>query len=130
MYSIIYGAEINDLNHVKLALADDPRSINGRDRALGVTALHIAAGDGNRSLVEYLVEQPGCKLDIEDYKGRTPALLAIIVGRDDIADIIHSAIIRKIETQFPEGVSFVEGEHKKDAPIVVPFTKPPRPNEP
>jgi hypothetical protein len=87
-YSIIRGALRNDFDEVRAALAEDPGCINERDARMGVTALHITAGNGSLRLVEFLCEQPGCDPFLLDQAGRLAGFMAVVVGRMDIADRI------------------------------------------
>lgn len=129
VYSIFRGARRNDLVEVENALNADSQCINAQERGLGPTALHIAAADGNKALVQFLMSQPGCRFDIEDQHGRTPALLAFVVGRDDIADIIYSAILNDLDVKFP-GDSFDANTLLDESAAVLSFQRAPRPKDP
>lgn len=99
--SIFRGAERNDLGEVRNALSIDRSAINMQDR-MGLTALHIAAADGNKTLVKFLLDQPGCRFDLVDVHGRIPSVLAYMVGRDDIVGLIANAMAEDLRRRFPE----------------------------
>lgn len=126
-YSIIRGAENNDLDEVQKALAADYSAIGDIDEVSGATALHIAAADGNLPMVRYLIEQRGCRLSAEDKAGRNPAFLAFVIGREDIVDIICKKMADELSQDFSDlrrrRVNPGSGE-------VVDFSKPPKPNSP
>ena len=87
-HPIIRAALSNDINAAKCALAEDAECINHQSDKMGVTALHVAAGNGNMSMVQFLCEQPGCDPYIQDYAGRLPCYMATAIGRLDISDVI------------------------------------------
>lgn len=82
--NIIRGATNNDLDEVKRALEADPNCINETEPNVGVTALHIAAFDGNYEMVDFLCDQPCIDIHKEDNLGRSPQWAAYIIGRNDI----------------------------------------------
>ena len=82
--NIIRGATNGDLEEIKEALRRDPACINEVDPEIGVTALHIAAFDGNFKLVDFLCAQPGVDAYVYDKLGRTQWFAAHSIGRDDI----------------------------------------------
>lgn len=86
--NIIRGATNADLDEIQRALSLNPDCINEVDKNIGVTALHIAAFDGNYDIVDYLCEQPGIDIGIFDKFGRSPYWAAHIIGRDDIVERI------------------------------------------
>jgi len=87
-HSIIIGALVHDIVEIKRALQEDADCINHVDDVLGVSALHIAAADGNSALVDFLCKQPGCDPHLLDRQGRRAAFLALAIGRPDICDAI------------------------------------------
>lgn len=89
--NIIRGAENADLEEIKAALLENPNCIN-EVCISGLTALHYAACDGMYSIVDFLCDQPGVDIGVLDIFGRTPYLLASIVGRNDIHDRIMKTI--------------------------------------
>jgi ankyrin repeat protein len=119
---IIEGAQQNDLGKVEAALELDPPCVNACDPRSGLTALHIAAADGNRSLVRFLLSRADCAFSPEDRLGRTPVQLAYVIGRDDIVDDICSSMAADLSRRFPE---LNEAE---EFPPSIPV--PPRPAEP
>ena len=129
-HSILRGADRNDLAEIETALATDPQCINAKDEHIGVTALHIAAADGNKSLVEFLIKQPACQLDVEDAAGRTPAMLAFLIGRDDIVGLLASATSRELQAQFPELRNAPQRAKSRSSGKSLILPKPPRPKEP
>ena len=94
--NIIRGAIKADLEELQSALIENPNCINDTDPATGVTALFIAAIDGNYSIVDFLCDQPGIKVDIMDKFGRTAYMAAIEIGRDDILERIMRDTNRSI----------------------------------
>ena len=91
-FSIIEGALRNDWDEIRGALAENPECINQRDPRMGVTALHIAAGDGNLPLVQFLCEQEGVDSAAIDAAGRRPIQLSIAIGRPDITTLLCRAV--------------------------------------
>ena len=74
--SLIAGAQRGDLAGVKTVLDSRPKIINQRDQS-GATALHYAALDGHRDVVEELVRR-GAEINVADGRfGATPAGWAI-----------------------------------------------------
>lgn len=56
----------------------------------GLTALHLAAGDGLKEIALMLVER-GADIHVRDRAGRTPAAVAAAEGHPEIAKIIDGA---------------------------------------
>jgi len=100
--NIIRGATNGDLEEIKAALERDPNCINETDPNVGVTALHIAAFDGDYALVDFLCDQPGIELWPYDNLGRPPWWAARIIGRHDICDRIMRDIQREINEVLEE----------------------------
>lgn len=71
----------------------NPACINDRDPRSGVTLLHIACGRGSTPLVEFLCEQPGIDLMVQDHFGRFAFQLAWVISREDLIHIIHRALL-------------------------------------
>ena len=90
--NIIRGATNHDLDEIKRALAVNPDCINETERNVGVTALHIAAFDGNYEIVDFLCGQPGIDITIADNLGRTASWAAHTIGRDDIHQRIRKVL--------------------------------------
>lgn len=141
IHSIIRGAERNDLGEVKRALEEDPECVNHQDARMGITALHIAAADGNMPLVKLLLEQRNIKASRADHAGRDAAYMAEAIGRDDIANLITHAIHARLLERFPELKDVPNDDHEEvfdalfaDEPEetqVISFPgRPPRPSGP
>lgn len=79
--SIIDGAFSNDINVVRAVLEVDKSCINQVDQIYVVTALHIAVGKGNLSMVDFLISCDGMDLSIKDMHGRDALDMAISVGQ-------------------------------------------------
>lgn len=89
--NIIRGAMNADFDEVKAALENNPTCITEADENTGLTALHIAAGECNLAMVDLLCSYPGFDLTLQDAWGRQPYLLAISMGREDIAErMVHA----------------------------------------
>jgi len=95
-HSILRGADSNDWEEVKSALLEDPDCINEQDERMGITAMHIAAADGNMTLVKFLLQQPGCRSSMADHSGRMPSHLAEAIGREDIVAVLRRASADRI----------------------------------
>lgn len=95
--NIIRGATNHDLDEIKRALEANPDCINETEPNVGVTALHIAAFDGNFEVVEFLCGQEGVDITLPDNLGRTASTAAHMVGRDDIYQRIRQVIAADIE---------------------------------
>lgn len=101
-HSILIGAENCDWDEIRNALTEDPTCINDQDERMGVTPLHIAAGDGNMTLVKFLLEQPGCRTSMADHSGRMPSYMAEAIGRDDIASVLRQASAHRIRAAWAD----------------------------
>jgi ankyrin repeat protein len=124
-HSIIAGALRNDFSEVRAALAEDPDCINDRDPRMGVTALHITAGNGSFPLVKFLCEQPGCDPFLLDQAGRSAAFMAVVVGRVDISNRIG-----ELQGRLALGEDYDDLEPLEEgdgSPAFVPGLKSPRP---
>lgn len=87
MPDIIHGAKVNDFREVRAALEINKASIYQRD-IRGLTALHIAAGKGNLSMVRELLLQDGINVYLKDDAGRDPLDAAISLGHKGIIDAL------------------------------------------
>ncbi|KAH3835323.1 NF-kappa-B inhibitor cactus-like [Dreissena polymorpha] len=67
--------------------------INAVDLKSGKTALHIAAENGRREIVEYILKRTGVKLNAGNYAGYTPAELAQYKGHTRCLNVllVHGA---------------------------------------
>ena len=92
-FQLILAAEGNNLAGVKAALAQGAR-INHQSIYDKMTALHLAAGNANEAMVEYLLGE-GADVTLEDKYGRTPSVVAIECGWYELADRLTD-----IECQF------------------------------
>lgn len=81
--SIFFGAKSRDLLQIEAALVDNPHSINEQD-VFGLTALHYAAVRGYGEIVDYLLIQPGARVDLRDEQGRDALDVAILSGDEDV----------------------------------------------
>ncbi|WP_306260382.1 hypothetical protein [Pararhizobium sp. IMCC21322] len=104
--NIIRGAMNADLEEVKAALLENPDCINEADPETGLTAMHIGGGEGDYALVDLLCNQPGFDISLRDAWGRTPYLMARVIGRQDIIDRmfeqINAEISRRLELEDSE----------------------------
>ncbi|XP_048490991.1 potassium channel AKT1 isoform X2 [Beta vulgaris subsp. vulgaris] len=65
----------------------------------GATALHVAVGEGNIKIVEYLLDQ-GAHIDMPDIHGWTPRALAEQQGHEDITTLFQAKAGPKPQTVF------------------------------
>jgi len=97
-HNIITGADNDDYNEVNAALDEDPNAIRYQDAETGMTAVHVAAGDGNLKMVNHLLAVPGVDIAITDKFNRDPLEMAIAVG--------HKGIIEELSRQmYPKSFS-------------------------
>ena len=108
--NIIRGATNHDLDEIRRALAENPDCINETEPNVGVTALHIAAFDGNYEIVDFLCDQPGVDVHAEDNLGRTPWWAAYIVGREDI----HIRILKDMAAEMEQLLAEDETEESSN----------------
>ncbi len=87
---IIRGALNNDFAEVGAALQRDPRSVNKQHDFHEYTALHIAAGRGNLSMVELLLKQPRLRWGIRDRWGRDALDVAILAGHSGVISTLFA----------------------------------------
>jgi ankyrin repeat protein len=85
---IIRGALNNDMAEVQAALDLDPRAINKQHDFHRYTALHIAAGRGNVTMVEFLLLQPRLRFGIKDRWDRDPLDVAILAGHPGVTRVL------------------------------------------
>lgn len=71
---------------VELLLGEPDVDLDARNDQ-GATALHLAAVKGNEGLARSLLEA-GASPSIRDRAGRTPALMAVVAGHEDMATIL------------------------------------------
>lgn len=116
--NIIRGATNADLDEIQRALSLNPDCINEVDNNIGVTALHIAAFDGNYDIVDFLCDQPGIDIAVFDKFGRTAYWAAHIIGRDDIVERIMRDTNARLKIML---------EHDEDDNVTPFRPKPPSP---
>lgn len=58
--------------------------VNYADPATGFTALHIAAAQNAKAILKLLVSTGRCDFSIKDKKGRTPAVIAYVLGENPV----------------------------------------------
>ena len=69
------------------ALAVKGIKVNAKEATFGMTALHIAASNGHKPLVEALIER-GSDLDAREDTGRTPLHAACFRGQLEIVELL------------------------------------------
>lgn len=94
--SIIVAAFNNSISMAEEAMADDPTSINDRDFE-GRTALHIAVGRGNLSMVRYLLTRADIDTALRDANNRDALDLAILVGHPVVKDELFRFVAKRLE---------------------------------
>ena len=82
------AAQRGDLDAVKKLLAEQQNLISERDEA-GSTPLHVAAMNGNRKLVKYLLKR-GAEIDAGDNENSTPLHVAAMNGHKDVVEYLIS----------------------------------------
>ena len=70
---------------MKGLLAKNPESVNESDEELSRTALHWAAAEGHREVVEALLAS-GANVEARDKDGRSPLTIAASCNRKHISD--------------------------------------------
>lgn len=83
---LMRGVFENRIDVVKLLLNHTDIDVNRRAEN-GITALHLAAGNGLAAMVELLLDY-GARPDLKDRVGRTPLLLAQQSGHPDLAPLL------------------------------------------
>lgn len=94
-FNILRGAENNDFVEVDSAIAENPHSINFQHELSGLTALHIASGDGNYSMSKHLLSQKFIDVTIRDWMGRDALDLATAIGHKGIIEEISKIMYPK-----------------------------------
>ena len=84
--NIIRGAMKADFEEVKAALKENPACITEADPKTGLTALHIACGEGNLMMVDLLCDQPDYDILKLDGWGRSPLYMAVAIGDEEILE--------------------------------------------
>ena len=82
---LIAAAEAGDLRGVKRAFPEGA-NVNYQSPHDLMTALHIAAGNGDHEMVDFLVNKRNADVTLKDKHGRTAAVVAIDCGNTEIAD--------------------------------------------
>ena len=89
-YPLMFEVRHGTLHAVQQILRDDPTlDHNARDTG-GNTALHYAVRRADHKIVQALLAQAGIKVNITNKKGRTPAQLARLIKRRDMAQLIEA----------------------------------------
>ena len=89
-YPLIYEVKHGAAANVLAILSDDPNlDLNARD-AGGNTALHHAVRRGQVEIVAELLKQASIKVNITNKNGRSPAQLARLIKRRDLAQLIEA----------------------------------------
>ena len=83
-FELIVAAESGNLPGVEKAVAEGAQ-VNHPSMFDKMTALHIAAGNGNDAMVDYLLSV-GADVKLQDKYGRTPSVVAIECGWYELAD--------------------------------------------
>jgi len=83
---IILAARINDVEILELLLNTSPHKINAKDHG-GSTALHCAAYEGYRGVVELLLDK-GADIDVEEALGLTPLHMASSEGHIEVVKLL------------------------------------------
>ena len=86
--NIIKCAYLGDLDGIKSAVKEDPTSVTFVDSFTGCSALHISAGLGNYSCVEFIISCRHVDLFQTDKKGVQAIARAFEVGHYAIADLL------------------------------------------
>ena len=114
-FEMIAAAEGNNLAGVQEAIAGGA-SVNHQAPHDKMTALHMAAGNGDDAMVDYLLDE-GADVRLEDIYGRTPSVVAIECGWYDLADHLTDlecqAIQREKLTTTLKGTSRPDESSKK-----------------
>ena len=92
---IIFAALHGNLAEVDRAAAVDRRAINFQEPESGVTALHVAAGNGDVALTRHLLMKPGIDVAIKDRFGRDALDLAIEINADEIVELLSRKLYPK-----------------------------------
>lgn len=101
-FNIIRGANNCDLDEIKGALQEDPECINQTDPGTGMTALHICAGHGHLTCVNFLLKQDGIDAKLRDHFQRLPQELAYAIGREDIEQAIGKVAWAELDAHLAE----------------------------
>lgn len=99
---LIKHAIAGDAMSAKDLLEKDPSAVNFQDEATGLNALMIFAADGCFSMVDHIVGLPNADVTLEDVHGRTATLMAITIGRQDIADLISDRVSTNVSKLWPD----------------------------
>lgn len=86
--NILTAAYYGDLEALRRATVEYPQSINFTDKFSGGTALHISAGLGNYSCVEFLLKANGVDAFQKDNDGNDALARAYEIGHYAICDLL------------------------------------------
>ncbi|MCG8339937.1 MAG: ankyrin repeat domain-containing protein, partial [Cytophagales bacterium] len=89
---LIGAIEVNATEKAKALIDQLSQDELNQQDASGQTALHKAAAEGNKEIVEALI-QGGAEVDVKDSKGKTPADLAKENGYKEVVDFIGSEVL-------------------------------------
>lgn len=85
--NIIYSSSAGMLDRVKYLVEEKKADVNDVDEKDGKTALILAAKNGKRNIVKYLVEQ-GANCNVTDYKLSSPLIEAALNGDVEMMDFL------------------------------------------
>ena len=94
---LIAAAEDNNMIGVKRAIKNGA-DVNHQSIYNWITALHFAAGNGNKEMVEYLLGKDADAMRTDKW-GRTAAVVAIECGYFDLADRLTDVECRLIQEE-------------------------------
>ena len=99
------SAFFGDLDGMKAAIESDPRCIYAIDECTGATALHIAAGIGSFSCVNFLLKNSDVDLFAKDVRGDTALMRAAKLGHAAVFEIVSDRMYpnRKHSTALAPG---------------------------
>jgi ankyrin repeat protein/L-ascorbate metabolism protein UlaG (beta-lactamase superfamily) len=108
------AANDNDIKRIKTLLKEDPSLLNARDDE-GMTALNIAAFNGNTEIVNELLER-GADLSIGDIDGSQPIHCAAINGSIEVVELLRKkgASINDKDDNGATPLSFATGRRHID----------------
>ena len=95
------AASRNDLDEVINSLRADPDCLNSQRASDGATALHIAIGLGNLSIVQVLLDQPNVDLTRLTRGGKDCLEVAIAVGHLEISKRLFALRAKQVGISDP-----------------------------
>jgi ankyrin repeat protein len=120
----LHVASIRDDTKTATDLISHECNVNVKD-AQGNTCLHLAVAEGNRAIVELLLQSPDIDLHVKDSAGRTAAYIAIFTGRLECAKLlVKSALQHGVDEWTEFHLSALEGDASKLSSIPKPWVAP------